>query len=101
MDREERRKRTTRACRELSRRISEIVSPGLGNWDHAWEIVEGPSDALFDLFNIWEESGSDQDLDAVKRGAMSVFMAWKRAESEYQGAGRPAAPNRQDQRVQA
>ena len=36
----------TRLCRQLTEWIGRKVTPGLGCWSEAWQIVEGPSEVF-------------------------------------------------------
>jgi len=96
MTREERWERGNRLCRELSLRVAEAASPGLGLWDPAWIRVEGPSTRFLDLLKEWEETGDAAVKERVKRAAGEVLEAWKDADRQYREAGaprsRPAVP---------
>ena len=86
MTREERLERTTRLCRELSRRISEAASPGLGNWAPAWEMVESVSEQFLDLIHEWEETEDSDARRRLEHSAGAVLDAWKEADRLYRQA---------------
>ncbi len=86
-EREERRERANRLCRELSRQIAMVASPGLGHWDEAWRIVEEPSRRFLDVLGEWEVSGDDDTKHRAKVAAGKVLDAWKEADALYRALG--------------
>ena len=89
MNRAERKERATRLCRGLSKRVSEIASPGLGLWPDAWETVEEPSAEFLDLLDAWEESGDDTAKGALEFATMRLVNSWMEANRRFEEAGWP------------
>lgn len=75
-------------CR-LGKMINEQVSPGIGKWEGAWTLVDGPTKAFLDALDRWGESGSAEDAAAVKDRMQSTLAAWTRANAEWEATGRP------------
>ena len=78
-----RREQARKIAWEVSERIRDATSPGLGKWPPTWEIVTGPSDRFMDALYQWETSGARDDLEAVRRGAEALVLAWRRADIKF------------------
>ena len=69
-----------------------MASPGLGNWDEVWAIVEDPSDRLLTCLEDWERTGEEGDMIRAKLAAQEVLESWREAELRFQEAGALTAP---------
>ena len=64
-------------------RIREVTTPGLGQWDPAFELVSEPSDRFTDTLYQWENSGLAEDLKAVEQTGVDLVAAWREADRLY------------------
>ena len=85
----DRRERADAIARHLSAKVNAVAPRGLGAWDHAWRVVEEPSNAFLDALHDWEESGSAADRQRVKETAERVMAAWRHAATLWEAAGKP------------
>jgi hypothetical protein len=77
------------AARWVAERVGQIAPPGLGHWPGAWELVEGPANEFLDALARWEDSGTDEDMEAARRAGGGVVAAWRAAAGRWEAAGRP------------
>jgi len=84
-----RKERSRKLCRLLVGRLSEVCSPGLGEWDPAWERVELPSERFLDALSRWEETGREEDMDQAKARSLDLLEAWKGAERRFRQLREP------------
>ena len=70
-------------CREIARYIGEQVSPGLGGWPEAWEIVDDASRAFDDAVRRWVEHGHAGGYQEAERAGVQLVEAWRRADQLY------------------
>lgn len=74
-------------CSEIAVYIGELVSPGIGEWDPAWEAV-GPASVEFDaLGRRWVREGYAGGYQEVEQAGIRLCEAWQRAEEAYQARG--------------
>ena len=71
----------TRVHRELVQAIKRDVPEGLGAWQPAWEIVEGPSLLLHRISRDFEEGTANRE--AVIQAGIALRDAWRRAGELY------------------
>lgn len=69
------------ACLWLARRIGEAVPAGTGSRQDVWNAVETASQRFMDALATWEETGTDDDMKAVRRAADNVVAFWQAAAS--------------------
>jgi len=79
----ERREGGIRLCRRLAEEVAEIAPQGIGRWDRAWEIVDGPSAAFMIALTRWEATGSERDKPPLRTAYYAVLEAWREATAEY------------------
>lgn len=72
-------------CREIARYIGEQVSPGLGEWPEAWEIVADASREFDEVGRRWVESGHAGGYQELEQAGVQLVEAWRRADAAYQG----------------
>lgn len=72
-------------CREIAVYIGEQVSPGLGAWPEAWEIVDDASRAFDDAARRWVEHGHAGGYQELEQAGVALVEAWRRADAAYQG----------------
>jgi len=70
-------------CREIAVYIGEQVSPGLGAWPEAWEIVREASDAFDEAARRWVEHGHAGGYQEVEQAGVALVEAWQRADQLY------------------
>lgn len=78
-------------CRQVAAAIAKVCAraPGIGRWDRAWELVEGP-DAHFLAALATYSSGGERQRKLVEHLGNQAVLAWKKAVKEWQ-ATRAAA----------
>lgn len=64
---------------KVVRRIGEVTPPGLGRCDHAWDLVEEPSDAFLDALAAWEEEDTSSTREDLQKAADDLVRAWRKA----------------------
>lgn len=74
------------ALRRLADWVNRESPPGLGCWPHAWAIIEGPSNAVFDALDLWVATGTREDLSAVQQAINEACAAWRLAAREWEQA---------------
>lgn len=83
----ERRERGTLLCRQLADEVASIAPGDIGRWERAWEIVAGADTAFLVALTLWETTGADGDLPALRAAYGNVVTAWRRAVAEYEREG--------------
>ena len=83
MDFDQRQERGHRLCQRLAGRIADVAPRGIGHWDRAWEIVDGPSAAYVIALTSWEADPSDLTMQRVTDTYERVVEAWRQAAAEY------------------
>ena len=81
-----RRERSGELCRILSDHVRQVARPGLGRWEPAWEIVEGPSRRFLEALEAWERTGDERQMDRAKALAIQVRDAWMEAGRKHRGS---------------
>ena len=87
MTRAERCKAGARLCRQLTDWLGRKMTPGLGHWSPAWEIVAAPSDVFMDALHRWEVSGSEEDWKELDRAYRALALAWHEAHRRFLDVG--------------
>ena len=104
-ERDQRSARSAKLCRLLSKRISEVTTPGLGHWGPAWDIVRDASERLLDALSAWERTGDEELMDRAKTVSLEVLEAWTDADRRHResvdlvqpkGPDRAVSPRRLD-----
>ena len=88
MSPQERRERGSRLCRALTKRIGEMVTPGLGRWEEAWLLVAPASDRFMDALHAWETSGAHEDREALEHASRDLVAVWQDADRRLLEVGR-------------
>lgn len=70
-------------CREIAGYIGEQVSPGLGTWPEAWEIVREASDTFDATGRRWVEHGHGGGYQELEQAGVALVEAWRRADQLY------------------
>lgn len=70
----------------VSATIARWSPPGLGRTDEAWARVEGPSKALLDRLQEWEDQGTEAARIACEGAAESAVSAWREAGEAFLAA---------------
>ncbi len=84
MSDDERRERCRQLCRVLAKWVGEKTSPGLGQWDEAWRIVEAESNDFLDALAHFTTTGHESYMERAKALACDVLGKWQEAEAAYQ-----------------
>lgn len=80
----ERQARGRRLCELLAERVQAKVSPGIGKWEPAWQIVAEVSADFLAALAAWEAIGGEEARDLVKATYEAVLCTWDEAERLYQ-----------------
>lgn len=76
--------RAREICRRLTRDVADVAPKGIGRWDRAWEIVDGPSASFMLALSTWEaDPTSEAAKQAVRDNYRAVVEAWRRAAEEF------------------
>ena len=68
---------------KLAEAVAAIAPKGIGHWDRAWQIVDGPgADYMLALIS-WEKSPSDEAAMVVSVAYDGVLEAWRIAAIGY------------------
>lgn len=76
-------------CREIAIYIGEQVSPGLGTWPEALEMVREASEEFDSVGARWVERGHAGGYQETEQAGVRLCEAWQRADEAYR-AGRAA-----------
>lgn len=70
-------------CREIAVYIGEQVSPGLGAWPEAWEMVREASDEFDAAGRRWIEQGHEGGYQDTEQAGIRLVEAWQRADEAF------------------
>lgn len=87
----DRAQRADAAGKWLAGRVIEVVrdNPTIGGWDETWVLVEEPSRRFSAALKTWQETGTGEDYEAVKKAADDVVAAWREACTKHAVALNP------------
>ena len=71
-------------CERLVQRIAEVAPTGIGLWDEAWTIVDGPSADFMVALSSWESDPTAASMARVTLTYERVVAAWGAAAVQYQ-----------------
>lgn len=70
-------------CQRIAFEIDRVTPEGLGHWDLAWKIVEGPSNDFLDGLALWEEEDTERTRETLNWAATELVKAWAEAGQLY------------------
>ena len=84
MSPEERRRRGTLLCAELTKDVFKIAPTGIGHWPDCWGIV-GDADVEFMIaLTAWEATGLDEQRTTVRATYHTLLEAWREAARQFE-----------------
>lgn len=72
---------------QIAAYIGEHVSPGLGYWPRAWDLVADASAEFDAACSRWAEEGHVGGYQAAEQAGTRLVEAWQAADAEFQGRG--------------
>lgn len=84
MSPEERRRRGTKLCEQLTRDVFKIVPAGIGHWAGCWDIVSGADAEYMIALTAWEGTGLEEQRIAVRAAYNNLLEAWREAARQYE-----------------
>ena len=83
MSPEERRRRATLLCVELTTAVNQLAPTGIGGLSELTDIVGDADGAFMRALFEWERTG-DGDLDRVRSAYDGVLDAWREATRQFE-----------------